>query len=267
VYPTITALILDAVLVVAGILCAAAAWKGLRGGTGVGIAIAGAGLVILGFAHLSETLMWLALDMSADSIELIHRVLVLSGFGLLVIGVTRTGRELHREWENLLLANAALIVAEEDLRLANEELRERNHQLLAAVASPSQGRLRVVIAEEKANLRRVLASTLADEPHIEIVGEARSGQELGALVGMVSPHVLLVDESMATRELIAELNGETGSRSVIVLGSYATSAFDALAAGAADYILKDAGRDRLVRAIQAAFPGKLEVDVDAEIRK
>src|SRR3989304_1258604 len=97
--PTVPTLVLDGVLVAAGLVSALVAWRVFRKPVSAGVTLAAVGL---------------------------------GGFILLVYGRSGVGRELAREWDRVLQANASLIVAQEELRLTNEELRERNRQLLEA---------------------------------------------------------------------------------------------------------------------------------------
>jgi len=126
----------DGVLLIAGTGSAVIAWRSLGGRLSLGIAVISVGLVLLGFAHLSETLLGTLFGFVGEGPpEIVHRVLVLVGFSLLVCGMIATGSELRRERQGLQRTNATLLDAQEDLRLANEELRERNRQLLEARAS------------------------------------------------------------------------------------------------------------------------------------
>jgi diguanylate cyclase (GGDEF)-like protein len=126
----------DGILLIAGTGSAVIAWRSLSGRFSLGIAIISVGLVLLGFAHLSETLLGTLFGFVGEGPpEIVHRVLVLVGFSLLVCGIVTTGGELRRERDGLQETNASLREAQEDLRLTNEELRERNRQLLEARAS------------------------------------------------------------------------------------------------------------------------------------
>jgi len=126
----------DGVLLITGTGSAVIAWKSLSGRLSFGIAVISVGLVLLGFAHLSETLLGTLFGFVGEGPpEIVHRVLVLVGFSLLVCGIVTTGGELRRERDGLQRTNASLREAQEDLRLTNEELRERTRQLLEARAS------------------------------------------------------------------------------------------------------------------------------------
>jgi diguanylate cyclase (GGDEF)-like protein len=126
----------DTVLLIAGVGSAVVALKSLGGRLSPGIAVISFGLILLGFAHLSETLLGTLFDFVGEGPpEITHRVLVLGGFSLLVGGIVAVGRELRWERQDLQSTNATLEEAQEDLRITNEELRERNRQLLEARAS------------------------------------------------------------------------------------------------------------------------------------
>ena len=265
---TVPTLVLDSVLVGAGIASALVARKVFRGRVSLGFVFASAGLIALGFGHLLETLMWLGMRFIGDeAIELTHRSIILTGFSLLVFGLGRIGRELWREWDRVIQANAALIVAEDDLRLVNEELRERNRQLLDAYSRVSGRKepIRLLIAIADPAQRRILASLLAHEADIHLAGESATAEEVRATAGRLSPEVVLVDDSLADQALIASLKSSLPSGNIVVLGTYRSGALDALAAGAADYVLKDAGFDRLTRAIRDVERASPQMEVDSEI--
>ena len=96
---------------------------------------------------------------------------------------------------------------------------------------------------------------------IDVVGEAVDGAEGARLVLELAPDVVLMDLRMphvdgieATRRIVA-----AGSRTrVLVLTTFEGEelTFRALQAGAAGYLLKDAGGARLVSAVEAAAAGE-----------
>ena len=256
---------IDAVLVAAGAVSALVAWKLLRGRFSFGMTAASVGLIFLGLAHLTETLMWMYLRFMGETpIELLHRVFVLGGFVGLVYGLGRIGGELREERDRLLKTAAALIVSEEDLRLSNEELRQRNSQLLDAYARVTEPErvIRVLIAEPNHTVRRVLTSFLADARDMQPVGEAADDGEALALVEKLAPDVLLVSDALATPHMIEGFRAASGASRVLVRGTYGAGAVEALEAGAHDHVLKDAGHDRLLQAIRAAVEGHSGVAVD-----
>lgn len=93
---------LDFILIGAGLWMAYTAWQlQLSGAMGVTIKQVAAGSIILGFAHLTETLMFHLLDLSADVNELVHRVIILIGFVFITNGLRQLAvslRSIARTW-------------------------------------------------------------------------------------------------------------------------------------------------------------------------
>ena len=121
-------------------------------------------------------------------------------------------------------------------------------------------RIRVVTADDEHLVRSGLRMILGTEADIELVAEAEDGEQALELVGRHDPDVLLLDIRMprmdgleATRRLMTD-----GVRTrVVLLTTFDTdqNVYDALAAGACGFLLKDAPADRLVTAIRAAAAG------------
>jgi DNA-binding NarL/FixJ family response regulator len=118
----------------------------------------------------------------------------------------------------------------------------------------------VVTADDEHLVRSGLRMILDTEPGIELVGEAEDGRQALELVADRDPDVLLCDIRMplldgleTTRRLTAD-----GVRTrVVILTTFDTdrNVYDALAAGASGFLLKDAPAERLVTAIRAAAAG------------
>jgi DNA-binding NarL/FixJ family response regulator len=121
--------------------------------------------------------------------------------------------------------------------------------------------IRLMIVDDHPVVRDGLRGMLANEPDREVVGEASDGAEALALVGSLQPDVILMDLRMprlggaATIEALAEQGTEAN---VLVLTTYDTDrdVVPALEAGATGYLLKDAPREELLRAIRAAARGE-----------
>ena len=124
-----------------------------------------------------------------------------------------------------------------------------------------QDTIRVLVADDHAIVRKGICALLATEPRIEVVGEARDGNDAIAAAQRLQPDVILMDIVMpgvdgleATRRLA---NSQPQVR-ILVLTSFAgdDKIFPAIKAGALGYLLKDSGPEELVYAIQQVHRGE-----------
>ncbi len=125
--------------------------------------------------------------------------------------------------------------------------------------------IRVVIVDDQTLIREGLAPLLAMIPGLEVIGQAEDGHTALALVKEKRPDVVLMDVRMpgmngvaATREII---NRYPDIR-VIVLTTFDNDeyVFEALSAGAAGYLLKNADPDNLAAAIRSVHRGESVLD-------
>ncbi len=121
--------------------------------------------------------------------------------------------------------------------------------------------IRVLLVDDQALFREGLRQILSVQPGLEVVGEAPNGAEALRSVKTLEPQVVLMDLRMPV------LGGVEATRRlrllhphcrVIVLTTFDDDeeVFEALRAGAAGYLLKDAPAARLVEAILAAARGE-----------
>lgn len=118
--------------------------------------------------------------------------------------------------------------------------------------------IRVLIADDEELVRSGLRMILGAEPDLDIVGEAADGAEALRLVEALAPDVLLLDLRMPELDGLGVLrNLPPGSVPVVVLTTFDTDANvqEALVAGAAGFLLKDAPAAQLVAALRAAATG------------
>ena len=127
--------------------------------------------------------------------------------------------------------------------------------------SPRGEAIRVLMADDHGLFREGVASLLERAEDIELVGEAATGEEAVRLAEELFADVVLMDLKMpgmggieATRAIVGR-NPHTG---VIVVTMFEDdeSIFAALKAGARGYVLKDADRGLLLRAIRAVARGE-----------
>ncbi len=121
--------------------------------------------------------------------------------------------------------------------------------------------IRLVLADDHMVVREGLRGMLAAEPDLDVVGEAGSGPEAVALVGVRAPDVVLMDLRMPGGDGVAATAAITAAHPgthVVVLTTFDTDAdiLRAVEAGAAGYLLKDCSRAELVSAIRAAARGE-----------
>jgi DNA-binding NarL/FixJ family response regulator len=102
---------------------------------------------------------------------------------------------------------------------------------------------------------------LADQPNFLLVGEATDGAEAVTLATQLKPQVVLMDLRMPGLDGVAattQIRRVCPGTHVLVLTTYDSDAdiLRAVEAGATGYLLKDAPRDDLFRAITAASRGE-----------
>ncbi len=118
----------------------------------------------------------------------------------------------------------------------------------------------VLIVDDHPVVREGLRAVLSAERDLEVVGQCGRGDEAVRLAGELRPGVVLMDLRLpgldgveATARIVA-----SGSANVLVLTTYDSDGdiIRALAAGATGYLLKDAPREELARAVRAAAQGE-----------
>ena len=125
----------------------------------------------------------------------------------------------------------------------------------AESGSRAARRLRVLVVDDRALVRRGFAALLAGEPDVEVVGEADNGQRAIELTRRLNPDVILMDVSMpvmngidATRTILAEYP----ALRVIGLSMFEDpDQSEAMRqAGAVGYLSKSASAETLLAAIR-----------------
>ena len=120
--------------------------------------------------------------------------------------------------------------------------------------------IRVLIADDHPVVRDGLSGMFAADPDFVVVGEAADGSEALRLAAVARPDVILMDLRMPGMDgvtAIAELSRRDSPARVLVLTTYDTDShvLPAIEAGATGYLLKDAPRDELLRAVRSAAQG------------
>jgi DNA-binding NarL/FixJ family response regulator len=122
-------------------------------------------------------------------------------------------------------------------------------------------RVRILIAEDQALVRRGTAVLLSMEPDMEVVGQACDGIEAVEMAKRLAPEIVLMDLHMprqggvaATREITRTLP----ATQVLVLTTMNDdeTVFEAVRAGAHGYLLKDVTEQELLDTIRALRRGE-----------
>lgn len=121
--------------------------------------------------------------------------------------------------------------------------------------------MRIVIAEDHENVRRLVRAYLEEDDQVEVVGEAGDGLQAMDLARRLEPDVLVIDlrlPGLDGAEAARRMRSEYPSTRVIVMSMYDDDAhvYEALASGARGYVTK-AQVDRLPQAIAAVASGGL----------
>jgi DNA-binding NarL/FixJ family response regulator len=129
------------------------------------------------------------------------------------------------------------------------------------VNPPGAAPIRLVIADDHPVVRDGLSSMFARDPEFEVLGEAADGAEAVRLARDLRPDVILMDLRMPGVDgltAITELVRQGIPTRVLVLTTYDTDShvLPAIEAGATGYLLKDAPRAELLRAVRAAAQGE-----------
>jgi DNA-binding NarL/FixJ family response regulator len=121
-------------------------------------------------------------------------------------------------------------------------------------------RIRLLVVDDHHVVRSGLRSMLAGAEDVEIVGEASNAREAKELVNSLRPHILLLDIRMPGMDglrLLPCLKREHPDLKVIILTIYDEEQFllEAFRAGADGYLLKNAGREDLLKALRTVYQG------------
>src|ERR1700756_2120229 len=123
----------------------------------------------------------------------------------------------------------------------------------------------IVIADDHAVVRQGLRLLLEAEEDLAVVGESSDIDQTSALLRECTPAVVLLDLHMG-RDLslsaLFELRSASPATAIVILTMEDDPAFVAPAwnAGAAGYVLKEASRTDLVRAIRPVAKGGRDLD-------
>jgi DNA-binding NarL/FixJ family response regulator len=127
--------------------------------------------------------------------------------------------------------------------------------------SAGAARIRVLLAEDHTMVRAGVRSLL-EGAGIQVVGEAADGREAVKLAAELRPDVVVVDVAMPNLngiEATRQLRNDSPRVAVIVLSMHGHRQYiaEALRAGAAGYLLKDAAVSELLNAVREVAAGRV----------
>jgi len=135
---------------------------------------------------------------------------------------------------------------------------------MSFATSPVHGRngqpVRVLIADDHPVVRQGLKMMLSNDPEVDVVGEARDGDEAFDMAHKVDWDVAVLDYSMPGRggvELLSDVKHDYPDKPVLIMSIYPEDphGLRALKAGAAGYITKESAGDELTAAVKKVASG------------
>jgi two-component system nitrate/nitrite response regulator NarL len=126
-----------------------------------------------------------------------------------------------------------------------------------AAARADAAPVRVLVADDHPLFRRGLARAIERHPGLDLVAEAADGRAALDLIHALAPDIAVLDVRMPRLtgiEVCAALQGDPGAppTALLMLSAFDDSALvsDAIAAGAAGYVGKDASQVDVCRGIE-----------------
>jgi DNA-binding NarL/FixJ family response regulator len=129
------------------------------------------------------------------------------------------------------------------------------------VSTTTNSPARLVVVDDHDLVRSGLKALLSTQEGLTIVGEAANGREVLDLCRRARPDLVLMDVRMPEidgLEATREINRHFNNVSVLILTTYENEDYllEAIRAGAAGYVLKDAPEQELLTAIRRVLEGE-----------
>ena len=133
------------------------------------------------------------------------------------------------------------------------------------MAEPGK-RIRVLIVDDSAFMRKVLQSIITADPNMEVVGEARDGREAVSLAEQLRPDVITMDINMPHMDGLqaTEMIMSSNPRPIVIVSSESRDGADitlkALELGAIDFVAKpSSGIDLDMNTVREELTRKLKM--------
>jgi two-component system, NarL family, response regulator LiaR len=130
---------------------------------------------------------------------------------------------------------------------------------------------RLLIADDHALVREGLRTMLSGEDGIEVIAEANDGQQALDACRDLKPDLVLMDVRMPVMdglEATKRIKAEMPKTSVMMVTMHENPEylFEAVKAGAAGYVLKEASGERLLSAVRRTLEGESPLDQELAMR-
>jgi DNA-binding NarL/FixJ family response regulator len=124
---------------------------------------------------------------------------------------------------------------------------------------------RLLVVDDHAFMRVAINAILTRDSSLEVVGEAKDGQEAIERCRELHPDLILMDISMPRvngLEATRTIKAQSPETSVLILTAHADQSLlmDAVKAGAAGYVLKGENPDHVLDAVRAVLDGETPLD-------
>ncbi len=132
-------------------------------------------------------------------------------------------------------------------------------------------RSRIMIADDHALVREGLRTMLSAEEGLEVIAEANDGLQALSLCREYQPDLVLMDVRMPTMdglEATKRIKEELPKTSVVMVTMHENPdyLFEAIKAGAAGYVLKDASGEKLLEAVRRTLEGESPLNEELAMR-
>lgn len=130
-------------------------------------------------------------------------------------------------------------------------------------------RVSVLVADDHPLFREAIVRAVKERPEFALVGEAEDGRAALAAIRELSPHVAVLDLRMPDLDgvrVAAAVHRDALPTRVLLLSAFLEGplVFEAVAAGAAGYLSKDATRAQIQDAIAAVARGQTVLGSEAQ---
>lgn len=148
---------------------------------------------------------------------------------------------------------------------------EKNGRYGVSEEGAKTSEARVAVVDDHDFMRETMRDMLSDEEGISVVGEARDGREALELCRRERPDLVLMDVRMPRMDGLAatkEIKKQFPATSVLMVTMHENTDYllEALRAGAAGYVLKDASREEMTSAVRRVLTGESPLDEELAAR-